>query len=147
MAWCYYCRAYTVNGRCPNCNRMYQEPNKNYDFYGKEIKNKPQTSSNKSSSGFNRRTYVSSGSYYGASYKDEHGSFAAGFWLSLPISFIAIIIASKKQKPEMKKGAIVGTIIWGIVILHIVTILLAIFNININQQEDANSVVDLIKFF
>lgn len=38
MAWCYYCRRYTVNGRCPDCGRLYQDPNKNYDFYRKESK-------------------------------------------------------------------------------------------------------------
>ena len=103
MAWCYYCRRYTVNGRCPDCGRLYEDPNKKYDFYGKEIKS---SSSSKSSGSLGS---VSSG-------------FMGGFWLGIVISFFAIIIARKKENREMKRGAIVGTIINAILVTHIITV-------------------------
>ena len=108
MAWCYYCRCYTVNGRCPKCNRMYTEPNKNYDFYGKEIK----STSSKTSSNSSDEQLVS-------------GNFARGFWLGIGICFFAIIIA-KKHNRKLLKGAITGTIISGIFYLHVVSIILLI---------------------
>lgn len=103
MAWCYYCRRYTVNGRCPDCGRLYQDPNKNYDFYGKEIKSSSSSKSNGS------QVSVSS-------------SFMGGFWLGFVISGFAIIIAHKKQNREMKRGAIVGTIINAVLVTHLVTV-------------------------
>ena len=126
MAWCYYCRRHTVNGRCPKCGRMYGEPNKSYDYYGKEKKSKSSSSSSSSSSYSSGGYSTSSGGYSG--YYDElEGSVASGFFLALPISFFAIIIATKMDKSNMKKGAIIGTIVWAIVLLHVVPILLAIF--------------------
>ena len=104
MAWCPYCRRYTVNGRCPNCNRMYTEPNKNYDFYGKEIK-----SSSNSSGG--SATFTSTPYFW------------PGFWLGIAINFGAILIAKYKNR-KMLKGAIVGTILNSVFTLHIITILI-----------------------
>ena len=103
MAWCYYCRNHTVNGRCPNCNRLYEFPGKKYDYYGKEIKSTSTSSSSSKSSSSSFYKGSSLSSY--ASYKvDEmYGSFAVGFWLALAISFGSIIIASKKEKPNMHK--------------------------------------------
>lgn len=128
MAWCYYCRRYTVNGQCPDCGRIYEFPGKKYDFYGHEIVEKKPEPTKKSSSTKPSKTYTV---YVGGNYKDE-GSLMGGFFLALLISFGAIIIASKTEKREMKRGAITGTIVWGIVILHAVTILLAVLNVNIN---------------
>lgn len=131
MAWCNYCRCYTVNGQCPHCGRIYQDPNKNYDFYGNEIKQKKSESSKKKSES---RTY----SDY--AYDDDEGSFAGGFWLAIPISFIAIIIASAINKPRMRKGAIVGTIVGAVVALHIASILiLSYFNMLGIDPNDISS--------
>lgn len=126
MAWCYYCRRHTVNGRCPKCGRMYGEPNKSYDYYGKEIKSKSSSSSSSSSS-YSSGGYSTSSGEYSGYYDEQEGSVASGFFLALPISFFAIIIAAKMDKSNMKKGAIIGTIVWAIVLLHVVAILLAIF--------------------
>lgn len=132
MAWCYYCRRYTVNGQCPDCGRIYEFPGKKYDFYGKEIKDTSKSSSSRKSSSSSSYKSSSSSSYASYELDERYGSFAVGFWLALAISFGSIIIASKKEKPNMKRGAIIGTIVWGIVILHAVTILLAVLNENIN---------------
>ena len=110
MAWCYYCRRYTVNGRCPVCNRMYEEPGKNYDFYGKEIKRKPEP----------KRSGKSSGE---SSYSDP--LFARGFWLGIAINFGAIIIAKKTGRVRMA-GAITGMVINSVLTLHILGILLTL---------------------
>ena len=131
MAWCNYCRCYTVNGQCPHCGRIYQDPNKNYDFYGNEIKQKKSESSKKKSE---------SSSYSDYAYDDDEGSFAGGFWLAIPISFIAIIIASAINKPRMRKGAIVGTIVGAVVALHIASILiLSYFNMLGIDPNDISS--------
>lgn len=106
MAWCPYCRKYTVNGRCPNCNRMYTEPNKNYDFYGNEIKS--------TSSGSSGITYTSDPYFWGA------------FWLGVAINFGAIIIAKNKNR-KMLKGAIIGTVVNSIFTLHVLTIFVYTF--------------------
>lgn len=98
MAWCYYCKTYTVNGQCPKCGRIYQDPNKSYDFYGKE----------KPSSG--------SGS---AGISVSHDGWK-GFWLGFAINFGAIIITVKRNR-RMLAGAIVGTIANTILITNIVT--------------------------
>lgn len=45
-----------------------------------------------------------------------------GFWLGFVISGFAIIIAHKKQNREMKRGAIVGTIINAVLVTHLVTV-------------------------
>ena len=103
MAWCPYCRKYTVNGRCPSCNRMYTEPNKSYDFYGKEIKS-------------------TSSSMGGIEPLPVSHDFKKGFWLGMGINFVSIIIA-KKHNRRLIKGAIVGTIISGIFYLHVIMIL------------------------
>ena len=105
MAWCYYCRTYTVNGRCPKCNRMYQEPNKQYDFYGKEIKH--------DSSSSTTITLPTS------------RDFRRGFWLGMGICFFSIIIA-KKHNRKLLKGAITGTIISGLFYIHVLTIIIYI---------------------
>lgn len=108
MAWCYYCRRYTVNGRCPVCNRMYEEPNKRYDFYGNEIKEKkPKTSKSSSSSS--------------EGYADPY--FWPAFWMGIGMNFGAIIIAAKTNKKKLP-GAIVGAIINTIFTVHIITILI-----------------------
>ena len=107
MAWCYYCHRYTVNGRCPNCNRMYEEPGKKYDFYGKEIKSQPASK-------------PSSGGRYNIDYSN-------GVWLGIAINFFAIIIAHKKDNHDMKKGAILGTILNSIFLTHIIIVLIYIF--------------------
>lgn len=134
MAWCNYCRCYTVNGQCPHCGRIYQDPNKNYDFYGNEIKQKKSESSKKKSDSYHGRTY----SDY--AYDDDEGSFAGGFWLAIPISFISIIIASAINKPRMRKGAIVGTIVGAVVALHIASILiLSYFNMLGIDPNDISS--------
>ena len=109
MAWCNYCHCYTVNGRCPKCNRMYEEPNKKYDFYGKEIK-EPQQEQRKSTG---RVTTAA------VPINDGAGSFAGGLFLAFVINFIAIIIAVKIEKRRMRNGAIVGTIIGGVFLLTI----------------------------
>ena len=109
MAWCYYCRRYTVNGRCPVCNRMYEEPNKRYDFYGKEIKEKPQPKRSSSSSS----TYQSESSIY----------FWRGFFLGLGTNWGAIFIARKVNR-KMMGGAITGAIVSTILIVHIASILI-----------------------
>ena len=125
MAWCYYCRRYTVNGQCPNCGRIYETPGKKYDFYGKEIKeNNPPKKKSSSSSSSSYSSSRSSGYYY----SDNEGSAAGGFFLALLISFFAIIIASAQDKREMKKGAIAGTIVWGVIVLHVITIFWATFS-------------------
>ena len=136
MAWCYYCRCYTVNGQCPHCGRIYQDPNKNYDFYGNEIKQKNNGDSKKKSSSsspsYQRRSY--------SVYEGTGGSFAGGFWLAIGISFIAIIIAASINKPRMKKGAIVGTIVGAVVALHIASILiLSYFNMLGIDPNDISS--------
>ena len=102
---------------------MYGEPNKSYDYYGKEIKSKSSSSSSSYSSG----GYSTSSGGYSGYYDEREGSVASGFFLALPISFFAIIIAAKMDKSNMKKGAIIGTIVWAIVLLHVVAILFAIF--------------------
>lgn len=140
MAWCNYCRCYTVNGQCPNCGRIYQDPNKNYDFYGNEIKQKKSESSKKksesSSSSYHGRTY----SDY--AYDDDEGSFAGGFWLAIPISFIAIIIASAINKPRMRKGAILGTIIGAVFALHIAGIIIvSYFNMLETNGFNPNDII------
>ena len=109
MAWCYYCRRYTVNGRCPACNRMYEEPGKSYDFYGKEIK--------KQSSATTRKTSSSEPIYY------SDPSFARGVWLGIAINFGAIIIAKKTGRVAMG-GAILGTVLNSVFLLHVFSILL-----------------------
>ena len=106
MAWCPYCRRYTVNGRCPNCNRMYTEPNKNYDFYGKEIPSSP--------------------SQPGSISLEADPCFWPGFWLGIAINFGAIIIAKYKNR-QMLKGAIVGMVINSVFTLHVITILVYTF--------------------
>ena len=142
MAWCYYCRRYTVNGQCPCCNRIYQFPGKKYDFYGREIKESKPNSTSSSSSFKSGKTYTVHVDGY---YKDE-GSVMAGFFLALPISFGAIIIASKIEKREMKRGAIIGTIVWGIVIIHVITILLAVYNENLFQENATDIIMNLFNF-
>ena len=107
MAKCNYCRRYTVNGRCPSCNRMYGEPNKTYDYYGNEIKSSSPSSS-------------SSTVYY-----TDH-SFAKGFWLGILISFGAICVA-KRVNRKMVSGAITGTVINGVAITQIAMMLLMLF--------------------
>ena len=108
MAWCYYCRRYTVNGRCPVCNRMYEEPNKRYDFYGKEIK--PKTQNNRKSSTNSSKS--SSSGYSSSSYSYSSGpGFWSGFWLGIAINFGALIIAIKTHHSSMRNGAIVGMVI------------------------------------
>lgn len=109
MAWCYYCRCYTVNGRCPKCNRMYTEPNKNYDFYGKEIKSNNNSTNSKGSKSSGERLSSS--------------DFRRGFWLGIGVCFFSIIIA-KKHNRKLLKGAITGTIISGIFYIHVLIILL-----------------------
>lgn len=110
MAWCYYCRCYTVNGRCPKCNRMYQDPNKKYDFYGKEIKESRQEQRKST-----ERITTDAVPIY-----DGGGSFAGGLFLAFVINFIAIIIAVKIDKRRMRNGAIVGTIMGGVLLLTII---------------------------
>lgn len=120
--WCNYCRCYTVNGQCPKCGRIYVSNN------GSSTSKKTETKSKSYSRISTSSTDTSTSAY--ASYKNPDGSFAAGFWLALAINFIAIIIASKKDKPITKKGAIVGTIISSIIILHVITIIIAVMNNN-----------------
>ena len=100
--WCYYCRRYTVNGQCPSCGRTYV------------------FNSNSNSSSSNEKSSIS----FSVSYSEADGSFAAGFWLAIVISFFAIIIANAKGKKRMRTGAIVGTIIGAVAILQIVSIIL-----------------------
>ena len=110
MAWCPYCRTHTVNGRCPSCNRMYTEPNKSYDYYGKEIKG--------SSSNDKNSVSYTAGPY-----------FWPGFFLGLFANFISIIIAHYKSK-DLMKGAIVGTIFSSFLIINVITIIiLLVFNL------------------
>ena len=96
MAWCYYCRRHTVNGRCPNCNRAYEEK-KQHD-------------------GINWANKKSSG-YEGVSYS-QGSSFIGGFFLGLLINFPAIIIV-KRIGGKIVAGAIVGTVINSIALLQI----------------------------
>ena len=100
--WCNYCRRYTVNGQCPSCGRIYV------------------FNSNSNSSSSNEKASIS----FSDTYSEADGSFAAGFWLAIVISFFAIIIANAKGKKRMRTGAIVGTIIGAIAILQIVSIIL-----------------------
>ena len=111
MAWCYYCRRYTVNGQCPACGRIYQDPHKSYDFYGKEIK--------KQSSATTRKTSSSEPTYY------SDPKWGRGFWLGIAINFGAIIIAKKTGRVRVS-GAIVGMVINSILTLHILGIYLSI---------------------
>ena len=87
---------------------MYEEPNKKYDFYGKEIK-EPKQEQRKSAG---RATTAA------VPIDDGAGSFAGGLFLAFVINFIAIIIAVKIEKRRMRNGAIVGTII-GVFLLTI----------------------------
>lgn len=112
MAWCYYCRRYTVNGRCPICNRMYEEPGKKYDFYGKEIKPNPPKKSS---------TSKSSSSSSGTSYSNPY--FWPGFFLGLGINFGAIMIAKHKNK-KMLSGAITGMVINSIITIQVIIVLI-----------------------
>ena len=116
MAWCYYCRRYTVNGRCPVCNRMYEEPNKKYDFYGREIKTSTPSKS----------TTSSKGGHYDLDYHN-------GVWLGIFINFPSIIIAHVKGNWRMKKGAILGTIINSIFLTHIIGVCIYIFTYNLDE--------------
>ena len=118
--WCYYCRCYAVNGKCPKCGRFY-EINKS-----SSTSKKTETKSKNYSRISTPSTYDSTSAY--ASYKNPDGSFAAGFWLAMAINFIAIIIAIKRDKPITKEGAVVGTIISSIIILHVITIIVATIN-------------------
>ena len=108
MAWCYYCRRYTVNGRCPVCNRLYEEPGKSYDFYGKEIKKSPPPSSKGS-----KDTY------------DSDPLFSRGVWLGIAINFGAIIIAKKTGRVRVG-GAVLGTVLNSLFLLHVFGILLVL---------------------
>ena len=98
--WCNYCRRYTVNGQCPNCGRIYN--------------------TNSSSSGSKDSGSTIS---WSESYSVSEGSFVAGFWLGIVISFFAIIIANAKEKRRMRTGAIVGTIVGAVVIFQIVSVI------------------------
>lgn len=104
MAWCPYCRRNTVNGRCPSCNRVYEDVNKLYGY----------------SSGNNSKEKKSYGSSYSIPYEAKGGSFIGGFFLAIAINFIAIIISAKIGKKRMLGGAIVGTIFGSILLLSIV---------------------------
>ena len=98
--WCNYCRRYTVNGQCPSCGRIYN--------------------TNSSSSGSKDSGSTIS---WSESYSASEGSFVAGFWLGIVISFFAIIIANAKEKRRMRTGAIVGTIVGAVVIFQIVSVI------------------------
>lgn len=117
--WCNYCRCYAVNGQCPKCGRIYVFPNSAPASKKKEV----------SSSGYHKSTTTHDSNLH-AVYHNIDGSFAAGFWLAMAINFIAIIIASKRDKPLTKKGAIVGTIVSSIIILNVLTIIIATINHN-----------------
>lgn len=112
--WCNYCRCYAVNGQCPKCGRIYVFPNSTPTSKKKEV----------SSSGYHKSTTTHDSNLH-AVYHNIDGSFAAGFWLAMAINFIAIIIASKRDKPLTKKGAIIGTIVSSVIILHVITIVIA----------------------
>ena len=99
--WCNYCHRYTVNGQCPSCGRIYV------------------FNSNSNSSSSNEKASIS----FSDSYSEADGSFAAGFWLAIVISFFAIIIANAKGKKRMRTGAIVGTIIGAVAVLQIVSVI------------------------
>ena len=121
MAWCYYCRRYTVNGQCPNCGRIYEFPGKRYDFYGHEIPDKP-APKKKSSTSSTSSNYTKSSS---SNYIPGDHYFAGGFWLAIAISFGAIIIANARGNRKMRNGAIVGTIIQAVILTEIVLIILS----------------------
>ena len=106
MAWCYYCRTHTVNGKCPKCGRLYSLANKNYDYYGKEIKSSSSTSD--------------SSIHY-----ETDSCFWPGFWLGIAINFGAIIIAKRKNE-KMLGGAITGMVINSIFIIHIISVIIFI---------------------
>ena len=126
MAWCYYCRRYTVNGQCPNCGRIYEFPGKRYDFYGHEIPEK-KTTTKKSSSYSSSSSRSSSSSYSSSSSTYVAGDhyFAGGFWLAMAISFGAILIANARGNRKMRNGAILGTIIQAVVITEFVLIIIS----------------------
>ena len=98
MAWCNYCRRYTVNGRCPSCGRQYEFP-KNI-VSTKEV----------AGSGPVEQTKVSR-------------DFSKGFWLGIGTNFGALIMTRNKSR-QMKNGAIVGMIINSVFILHILSIII-----------------------
>ena len=104
MAWCYYCRVHTVNGKCPKCGRLYEDPNKSYDYYGKE-----KESSNNQSGGISV----------------SHDGWR-GFWLGMGICFVAIIIAAKHNK-RMLGGAIVGAIVSSFIYVNIITTIVLMY--------------------
>ena len=108
--WCNYCRRYTVNGQCPNCGRIYN--------------------TNSSSSGSKDSGSTIS---WSESSSASEGSFAAGFWLGIVISFFAIIIANAKEKRRMRTGAIVGTIVGAVIIFQIVSVI--VYGIYNNWDE------------
>ena len=105
MAWCPYCRRYTVNGRCPSCNRQ-------YDF------SKSVVSSEKVPGSGPVEPFVS------------NKGFIKGFWLGIAINFGAIIIANKCNK-SLLKGAITGMIINSVFTLHILTTIIYIILYNL----------------
>ena len=121
MAWCYYCRRYTVNGQCPNCGRIYEFPGKRYDFYGREIVEKKPEKKKSSSSSSSTHAHTSSNYVPGDHY------FAGGFWLAMAISFGAILIANARGNRKMRNGAIVGTIVQAVLITEFVLIIISSF--------------------
>ena len=124
--WCNYCRCYVVNGQCPKCGRIYVF-NNGATTSKKEERPTTTTKYKRSSS---TSSSTSNDDSLHAVYSNVDGSFAAGFWLAMAINFIAIIIASKRDKPLTKKGAIVGTIISSVIMLHVIAIVIATLNNN-----------------
>ena len=110
MARCVYCRRYTVNGRCPVCNRMYEEPNKRYDFYGKEIKPKSTPNKKSSSSDYSQSTYFPS----------SKGSPMTAILICFFFGFIGSIICWASYKENWKK---IGK---GFFIFYLTIVLLAV---------------------
>ena len=127
MAWCPYCRCNTVNGRCPKCNRVYEDVNKMYGY----------------SSGNNSKEKKSYGSSYSIPYEARGGSFIGGMFLAFVINFIAIIISAKIGKKRMLGGAIVGTIIGWILFLSIANTIIT--SLSASDPEWYTHILETIK--
>lgn len=127
MAWCPYCRCNTVNGRCPNCNRVYEDINKMYGY----------------SSSDNSKQTKSYGSSYSVPLEAKGGSFIGGFFLAFVISFIAIIISAKIGKKRMLAGAIAGTIIGIILFLSIANTIIT--SLSANDPEWYTHILETLK--